>query len=91
MVGFGGLIRTGRIELLQIMYGMNNYEGEVYYKGKLIKNMSPRAAVDRGFSMVPENRKDRGLMLSHPVQSSTQMTVLDRISKVGLLSGKKGE
>lgn len=91
VVGFGGLIGAGRTELLQAIYGVDNYEGEIYYKGKLIKNTSPRAAIDRGFSMVPEDRKDKGLILSHSVQNNIQMTILDRISKMGLLSGKKGK
>lgn len=91
VVGFGGLIGAGRTELLQAIYGVDNYEGEIYYKGKLIKNTSPGAAIDRGFSMVPEDRKDKGLILSHSVQNNIQMTILDRISKMGLLSGKKGK
>ena len=91
VVGFGGLIGAGRTELLQAIYGVDNYEGEIYYKGKLIKNTSPRAAIDRGFSMVPEDRKDKGLILSNSVQNNIQMTILDRISKMGLLSGKKGK
>ena len=41
--------------------------------------------------MVPDERKDKGLILSDSVQNNIQMTILDRISKMGLLSGKKGK
>lgn len=91
VVGFGGLIGAGRTELLQAIYGVDSYEGEIYYKGELIKNSSPKAAIDRGFSMVPEDRKDKGLILSHSVQNNIQMTILDRISRLGLLCGRKGK
>lgn len=91
VVGFGGLIGAGRTELLQAIYGVDSCEGEIYYKGELIKNSSPKAAIDRGFSMVPEDRKDKGLILSHSVQNNIQMTILDRISRLGLLCGRKGK
>ena len=67
------------------------YDGEIYYKGELIKNSSPKAAIERGFSMVPEDRKDKGLILSHSVQNNIQMTILDRISRLGMLCGRKGK
>ena len=86
VVGFGGLIGAGRTELLQAIYGVDSYDGEIYYKGELIKNSSPR-----GFSMVPEDRKDKGLILSHSVQNNIQMTILDRISRLGMLCGRKGK
>ena len=91
VVGFGGLIGAGRTELLQAIYGVDSYDGEIYYKGELIKNSSPKAAIDRGFSMVPEDRKDKGLILSHSVQNNIQMTILDRISRLGMLCGRKGK
>ena len=91
VVGFGGLIGAGRTELLQAIYGVDSYDGEIYYKGELIKNSSPKAAIDRGFSMVPEDRKDKGLILSHSVQNNIQKTILDRISRLGMLCGRKGK
>ena len=91
VVGFGGLIGARRTELLQAIYGVDSYDGEIYYKGELIKNSSPKAAIDRGFSMVPEDRKDKGLILSHSVQNNIQMTILDRISRLGMLCGRKGK
>ncbi|MCC2818197.1 sugar ABC transporter ATP-binding protein [Lachnoclostridium pacaense] len=91
VVGFGGLIGAGRTELLQAIYGVDSYDGEIYYKGELIKNSSPKAAIDRGFSMVPEDRKDEGLILSHSVQNNIQMTILDRITRLGVLCGRKGK
>ena len=41
--------------------------------------------------MVPEDRKDKGLILSHSVQNNIQMTILDRISRLGMLCGRKGQ
>lgn len=89
IVGFGGLVGAGRTELLQALYGMDNCSGEILYKGELIKNRSPRDAIRKGFSMVPEDRKDKGLILSHSIQNNILMPILDRIARFGFLQRKQ--
>lgn len=91
VVGFGGLIGAGRTELLQALYGVDDFQGEMIYRGQKIKNASPREAIRRGFSLVPEDRKDKGLILNHSIQWNIQMTILERISRLGFLPLAKGK
>lgn len=89
VVGIGGLVGAGRTEVLRAIYGADAYSGEIYYKGEKIHNASPQDAIRRGFSMVPEDRKDEGLILSHTIQNNILMTVLDVIGKFGFLQPKQ--
>lgn len=90
VVGFGGLIGAGRTELLMALYGVDGCEGEVIYQGQSMKNTSPQEAIRRGFSIVPEDRKDEGLILNHSIQSNIQMPVLGRIARFGFLDVRRG-
>lgn len=91
VVGFGGLIGAGRTELLMALYGVESCEGEVFYQGQSMKNTSPQEAIRRGFSIVPEDRKDEGLILNHSIQANIQMPVLKRLSRFGFLHIRKGK
>lgn len=85
MLGIGGLVGAGRTELLRAIFGADAYSGDIYYKGENIRNTSPRDSIRRGFSMVPEDRKDEGLILSHTIQSNILMPVLSDIASFGFL------
>lgn len=88
IVGLGGLIGAGRTELLQTIYGINDYEGEIIYNGQIIKNNSPKQAISRGFSLVQEDRKDTGLILNHSIRENILMPILDSVSKYGFVRKK---
>ena len=85
VLGIGGLVGAGRTELLRAIFGADAYSGDIYYKGENIRNTSPRDSIRRGFSMVPEDRKDEGLILSHTIQSNILMPVLSDIASFGFL------
>lgn len=68
IVGFSGLVGAGRSELMQAIFGAHSYdEGKVYLHGKEIQVKSCIDAIDRGIAMVPEDRKDQGLVLKNSV------------------------
>lgn len=89
VVGFGGLVGAGRTELLQALYGVDSYKGEILYEGKILNHKSPGAAIKLGFSMVPEDRKDKGLILSQSIQNNVLMEILDRVSKFGFIKRRE--
>lgn len=89
VLGFGGLVGAGRTELLQALFGVDPYTGDIIYRGNTVKNKSPRDAIQKGFSMVPEDRKDKGLILSQTIQNNILMPVFDRISRIGFLRRKQ--
>lgn len=89
VLGFGGLIGAGRTEILQAIFGIDSYEGEVEMEGKAIHCKSPAEAVKNQISLVSENRKDYGLVLIHPIVRNTNLGVLKHISKKGFVDEKR--
>lgn len=85
VLGIGGLIGAGRTEVLQSIYGVDSYDGEIIYKGEKIKNRTPKEAIKRGFALVPEDRKDGGLILSHSILQNVTLSVLKNISRLGII------
>ena len=80
VLGIGGLIGAGRTELLRALFGIDEYQGEVFYNDRPICNRSPQDAIQRGFAFVPEDRKDLGLILSHSIKDNILMSIIDRLS-----------
>ena len=89
VLGFGGLIGAGRTEILQAIFGIDKYEGEVFLNGKPIHCKSPEEAIKHGISLVSENRKDYGLILKHSILKNVSLGVLDATSKHGLANKKE--
>lgn len=92
VLGFGGLVGAGRSELMRAVMGMDKCTGRVFLEGVEIKNSSPSKAIQNGITMVPEDRKDEGLVLTLPIISNIQLSAFNRfINKIGFLVKHKEE
>lgn len=81
ILGFYGLVGSGRTELAQILIGEDHKDGgEVYIEGKRanIHSMADSLFKYR-MGYVSENRKEKGLILSAPIQTNIAITVWDRL------------
>lgn len=81
ILGFYGLVGSGRTELAQILIGEDRKDGgEVYIEGKRanIHSMADSLFKYR-MGYVSENRKEKGLILSAPIQTNIAITVWDRL------------
>ncbi|MBR2656938.1 MAG: sugar ABC transporter ATP-binding protein [Loktanella sp.] len=64
VVGFYGLIGAGRTEIAETLFGLRKpASGEILVDGNAVEITSPSAAIAMGISLVPENRKEQGLVL----------------------------
>ena len=82
IVGIGGLVGSGRTELLMALYGATSIEGgEVVLAGAPYRPTSPHEALSKGVGLVPENRKDEGLVLDAPVRNNLSLSALDRMNR----------
>ena len=81
VLGIAGLVGAGRTELLRAIYGVDDCEGEMILEGQKIVNASPRNALQKGFSFLPEDRKDEGLVLNQSIKQNVILSVLKKISK----------
>jgi ribose transport system ATP-binding protein len=87
VLGLGGLVGSGRTELLRLIYGLDPLdEGEILIEGKPLRTGHPRAAIRRGLGLAPEDRKSQALVLDwSQVKNVTVPDDPDRA--VRLLSG----
>ena len=64
IVGLGGLVGSGRTELLRLVYGLDQPEaGEFLVEGKPLRSNRPGQAIRRGLGLAPEDRKSQALVL----------------------------
>lgn len=89
VLGIGGLIDAGRTELLRAVFGIDKCEGTMVLEGKTIHNKTPRQAILNGFSFVPEDRKDQGLILTADILSNVELNILKSLSHCGFMSRQK--
>ena len=64
ILGLAGLVGSGRTELARVIFGVDPLRGGVIrLEGDPIRVASPRAAIDHGIYLIPEDRKGCGLLL----------------------------
>ena len=90
ILGVGGLAGQGHRELFFLLFGAERRSGgRISIDGRAARIRSPREAKGPriGLALVPEDRKTEGLLLGMSVRDNLTLSILDRISRVGLLRG----
>ena len=90
VLGFSGLVGAGRTETMRAIFGADKMEsGQVVYQGKEVLLKSPVDAVGRKIGLVPEDRKNQGVLIEQSIRVNTTLTSLGRVSKMGIIKHKK--
>ncbi|UCE55701.1 MAG: sugar ABC transporter ATP-binding protein [Desulfobacterales bacterium] len=90
ILGLAGLVGAGRSELAMVLFGVAPADsGEVWLDNQRISLVNPRKNIQLGMALVPENRKEQGLVLTQSVRSNTSLVVLDRLRDFFLLKEKR--
>ena len=89
VLGLGGLIGAGRTEILRAIFGIDDYQGQILLNGADIRCKDPADAIQKGFSMVPEDRKDYGVILGHSILQNIELGILKRLSHLGIMNRRK--
>ena len=77
ILGFSGLVGAGRTELALAIFGIDSIRsGEIWLEGKKLTINRPRDAINAGIALVPEERKEQGLFLSHTIATNLTFQVL---------------
>jgi ribose transport system ATP-binding protein len=82
IVGLGGLLGSGRTELLETIFGVPNpsrVSGTIRLGGESRRFPSPRKAIRAGVSFVTEDRKGQSLVLVRSVGENTSLAALHRL------------
>jgi ribose transport system ATP-binding protein len=81
IVGLGGLVGAGRTETARTIFGADPLDsGEVYLLNRRVNVKDPVHAVKLGLGMLPEDRKEQGVLLEMPVRINITLSCLDKIS-----------
>ena len=77
---------AGRTETARLLFGADAKEaGEIRLDGRTLVIDSPRAAIACGLGLLPEDRKQQGLVLQHSVRDNFALPNLDRLAPRGLV------
>ncbi len=87
ILGFAGLIGSGRTETAELIFGACKKEsGSVSVNGTECAIRSPRDAIRYGIGLIPEDRKQKGVVLTKPIDWNITLTVLHKISSFQILN-----
>ena len=90
ILGLAGLVGAGRSELAMALFGVAPVDsGELRLHGQRISLGNPRKTIQLGTALIPENRKEQGLILTQSVRNNTSLVILDRLSDFLLINEKR--
>jgi ribose transport system ATP-binding protein len=91
IMGIAGLVGSGRTETVRAIFAADKRKkGKILMFGKELQIRSPRKAVRNGIGMVPEDRKQHGVILSLTVKQNISLTNYKRIANpFGFIKAKK--
>jgi rhamnose transport system ATP-binding protein len=86
IVGLAGLVGSGRSEVARAIFGVDDRDaGVVTVAGRRLRAGDPRAAIEAGVAMVPEDRREQGLILDLSIERNATLPRLGAVSRWGLV------
>lgn len=86
IVALAGLVGAGRTEVARAIFGVDRRtSGTVRLGGKELPNGSPLAAMSAGMALVPEDRRQQGLVMEMSIDQNVALASLSRLSRAGLI------
>lgn len=84
IVGLAGLMGSGRTELLETIFGIRPaVQGAIEIHGSDVTRLGLQGRIAHGLALVPEDRKEHGLVLSSSVRNNLSLAMLDQLSQGG--------
>lgn len=88
--GIAGLVGAGRTEFARAIYGADEiYSGEIKVNGKIVKISHPWDGIENGIVLLPEDRKQQGLLLKMSVEDNIVIPSLSKLRKKVFIDNKK--
>ncbi len=85
VVGLGGLVGSGRSELLDAIFGIDRRaSGEIAVEGHAIGVGAERAMIRSGVGYVPEDRKLQGLFFDLGIDENLIMPIMPSLARAGV-------
>jgi ABC-type sugar transport system ATPase subunit len=92
ILGVFGLMGAGRTEIMETIFGVRAYDGEIRMDGKLLQIHDPASAMANGIGFVTEDRKAQGLVLGMKVRENFSLTHLEKYCRLEFVNqSREGE
>jgi methyl-galactoside transport system ATP-binding protein len=90
ILGIGGLVGAQRTELVEAIFGVRPIAaGEITLKGKTMRRITPRQAIEAGISLITEDRRSSGIFPLLDITKNTTVPSLGNYRNAfGLLNHK---
>ncbi|MCL2425266.1 MAG: sugar ABC transporter ATP-binding protein [Oscillospiraceae bacterium] len=91
VLGISGLVGSGRTEVARAIFGADRRRsGNVYLDGKMVNLNSTVKAVRSSVALIPENRKEQGLVPDLNIKQNITITDMGKVTNsFGVISDKK--
>jgi len=89
ILGFYGLIGSGKTEIARAIYGLDEKSGEVRVQDRPAALGTPGEAIRRGIALVPEERRSEGLFTKLAIQENIPLMNIKSISRWGVFSARR--
>jgi rhamnose transport system ATP-binding protein len=86
IVALAGLVGAGRSEVARAIFGIDKRDaGKVTVNGVGVRNGSPSSAMAAGIGLVPEDRRQQGLVMELSVERNIALTRLQALGRLGVI------
>ncbi len=78
ILGFAGMVGSGRTELTRLIFGADKrISGDIIIEGRHVSIDNPKEAINEGFAYLTEDRQKTGLILGHSVEWNIMLAHLN--------------
>lgn len=86
VVGIAGLVGSGRSETLRAVFGADPaLRGTVELAGETHEDRSPARSLELGLGMIPEDRRNQGLVSTMRIRGNVTLAALRRFARLGFV------
>ena len=86
IVGLAGLVGSGRSEVARVIFGAEPLDGgEILVGDRPYRNATPRTSSRRKLVLIPEDRRQQGLVLTQRVSDNITLPHLRKFNRAGFL------
>ncbi len=89
ILGFAGLVGSGRTELARTIFGLTPTYNEIYIHGNAVRIDDPRDAIAAHIGYLPEDRRQHGVVLEMSIAENISMADLGEVARHGLIDRRK--
>ncbi len=90
VLGIAGLVGSGRSEMARTLFGVDEaIEAKVKLNGKVLSFTGPRDAIRHGVYLVPEDRRNCGLVVDFNVRENISLPNLDSYSTAKIINSAR--